>query len=75
MTERDERGVVRKAEDALDRATEPEYERKYASHPGPPVDEADMVAEQQREGAAVWAGPGVPAVTDAQWKGLVASPG
>lgn len=43
--------------------------RKYSS--APPSEEARLRAEQQAEAGESWVGPGVPAMTDAQAKGLV----
>src|SRR5215204_693781 len=60
--------IVNRAEEAIDERTAPEGgERKYAEG----ADPARLRREQQDEMAEAWAGPGVPAMTDGQWKGLV----
>jgi hypothetical protein len=59
--------IVERAEDAIDEHTEPRSERKYATG----ADRAALRREQQDEAAESWVGPGVPAMTDGQWRGLV----
>ena len=64
----DKGNVVHRAEDEMDERTAPAAgERKYASE--------DTVRalrkEQQDEAAQAWVGPGVPGMTDGQWRGLV----
>jgi hypothetical protein len=58
---------VERAEEAVDEHTAPPGGRKY---PGGATD-ADLRREQQDEAARSWVGPGVPAVTEGQWHGLV----
>lgn len=62
--------IVNKAEDSVDERTAPDPgERKYSSSPRSAPEE--LRAEQQAEAGQSWVGPGVPAMTDAQTKGLV----
>lgn len=62
---------VRAAEDKIDRATQPDDRNKYAPRPDEAGDLGALESEQRREGDRAWAGPGVPASSDSQWKGLV----
>jgi len=62
--------IVERVEHVIDEQTEPEHGRKYAAAPGPAT-EHDLVAEQHTEMQTSWAGPGVPVMTDAMWKGLL----
>jgi hypothetical protein len=64
----DEPHVVRRAEDEIDaRTAPPAGERKYAASDARQA----LRREQQDEAAQSWVGPGVPAMTDGQWRGLV----
>ena len=66
----DKPNAVRRAEHEIDEHTEPDGGRKYTGEP----DTRDVEAlrrEQQDEAAESWVGPGVPTMTDGQWKGLV----
>ena len=62
----DKPDIVDRAEEAIDEHTEPRGERKYATG----ADRASLRREQQDEAAQAWVGPGVPAMTDGQWRGL-----
>jgi hypothetical protein len=64
----DQPDIVHKAEEAIDEHTEPEHGRKYADGD----DRASLRREQQDEAAETWVGPGAGAMTDGQWKGLLA---
>jgi hypothetical protein len=65
----DKSHAVHRAEDQIDEHTAPPAgERKYAA------DDATAAAlrrEQQDEAAESWVGPGVPTMTDGQWKGML----
>ena len=63
--------AVHKAEDKMDRATDPGDKYKYAQQPDEQGDVGALEAEQRQESDQVWGGPGVPASTDGQWKGLI----
>lgn len=64
--------TVRRAEDKIDQATGAPHDRpKYAEQPDPSGDVDALEGEQRREAGQAWAGVGLPASTDAQWKGLV----
>lgn len=63
----DKPDIVERAEETIDQHTEPQRERKYAS--GSSLRE--LRREQQDEAARSWVGPGVPAMTDGQWRGLL----
>lgn len=52
-----------------ERSAQAHGDRKYGS--APPSAEERLRAEQQAEAGESWVGPGVPAMTDAQAKGLV----
>jgi hypothetical protein len=60
--------MVGRAEEAIDEHTEPQGERKYASGSS----REELRREQQDEAAQAWVGPGVPAMTGGQWRGLLA---
>lgn len=61
--------AVGRAEEAVDRTTgAPHDAPKYG---GGDASTARLEEAQHREAGEAWAGPGVPATTDAQWKGLV----
>ena len=66
----DKPDAVRRAEHEIDERTEPDEGRKYTPEPDT-RDVAALRREQQDEMAQAWAGPGVPTMTDGQWKGLV----
>ncbi len=63
--------VVRKAEGRIDQATDPAEQNKYAQQSNERGDAGALEAEQRGESDQVWGGPGVPASSDAQWKGLL----
>lgn len=75
--ERSDQSAVERAEEALDRVTEPDQPRKYAEsdEPAPegdtPEAAAVLRAEQVREMGESWPGLGTPVMTDAQWKGYI----
>ena len=65
--------AVREAKDRVDRATGAPHQRPKYSENGDERGEevAALEREQRRETGESWAGPGMPAATDAQWKGLL----
>lgn len=63
--------AVRTAEDKIDRATQKDDQNKYAQRPDESTDVGALESEQRRESGQAWAGPGVPATSDSQWKGLI----
>jgi hypothetical protein len=63
--------AVRSAEGRIDRATAGTGKNKYAERPDEQGDIGALEAEQRREADQATAGPGVPASTDGQLKGLV----
>jgi hypothetical protein len=65
--------AVHSAEDKIDRATagSDKTKNKNAQRPDERADVDALEAEQRRESGEAWAGPGVPASTDGQWKGLI----
>lgn len=62
--------ALREAEDRIDQATgAPAQRPKY--NPESRSDTDGLEREQHREAGQAWAGPGMPATSDSQWKGLV----
>jgi hypothetical protein len=61
---------VERAEQRVDEHTEPAHGQKYATHDGP-LRDSELEQQQYDEMQDAWAGPGLPAMTDAQWKGGV----
>jgi hypothetical protein len=71
MNNDDKSGTTNRVERKIDDATEPAAP-KYGTAHGDGDDRVDALeSEQRREGDQAWAGPGVPASTDGQAKGLV----
>lgn len=63
---------VQATEDRIDHATgAPHQGPKYAEREDERGDVGAMEREQRRESADAWAGPGMPATSAGQWKGLV----
>jgi len=60
--------IVDEVEHRVDEKTEPPHGQKYAHHDGP-LSGAELEQQQYDEMQGAWAGPGMPAMTDAQWKG------
>jgi hypothetical protein len=65
----DKPDIVERAEEIIDERTEPPGDRKYADSAAG-ADAAALRREQQDEAAHAWVGPGVPAMTGGQWRGL-----
>ena len=70
MDNDDKSATTRRVEDKIDDATAPSGP-KYGSAHGDGGRAEAPESEQRREGEQAWAGPGVPASTDGQAKGLV----
>jgi len=71
MNNDDKSGTTNRVERKIDDATEPAAPEYGTAH-GDGDDRVDALeSEQRREGDQAWAGPGVPASTDGQAKGLV----
>lgn len=58
-------------EDKVDEATKSEHPRRYASSDEPDLSVEELVAETRREVGGVVTGPGVPAMTQPMWRGLL----
>ncbi len=64
--------AVREAQDRVDRVTGAPHQRpKYDEDANERGEVGALEREQRREAGQSWAGPGMPAATDAQWKGLL----
>lgn len=63
----DKPDIVERAEQKIDEHTTAPGERKYAGG----ATRAELRREQQDEAAQAWVGPGVPSMTDGQWRGLL----
>lgn len=72
MAGNDKSEAARAAEQAVDWDTSAPRDRpKYAERSDAASDRDALEGEQRREADEAWAGPGVPASTDAQGKGLL----
>lgn len=72
MSSPDRPEALRRAEGKMDEATGASDDRqKYAERRDLSGDTDALEGQQRGEAAQAWAGPGMPASTDAQWKGLV----
>jgi hypothetical protein len=60
--------MVDRAEHRVDEMTEQPHGQKYATHDGP-LNDAEVEEQQYQEMQQAWGGPGLPVMTDAQWKG------
>ncbi len=63
--------AVNSAEEKIDQVTDPSHKNKYADQRDERGDVDALESEQRRESGQAWAGPGVPATSDGQWKGLI----
>ena len=64
--------AVRRAESKIDDVTGASDDRqKYAERRDVSGDTDALEGQQRQEAGQAWAGPGLPASSDAQWKGLV----
>lgn len=63
--------AVRNVEHKIDHATDPDGKHKHAEQSNERGDTGALEGEQRRESDQVWGGPGMPASTEGQWKGLI----
>ena len=72
MTPQERPESVRRAEGKIDEVTgASDHRQKYADRRDVSGDTDALEGQQRQEADQAWAGPGLPAASDAQWKGLL----